>query len=272
MKKKLSALVVLVASIFLLQSCSDPVIEPQFGEDQTTKAASYADQFLTVEVTNRFVPSDVEDDSWYPHFQMRVYGDGGNVSVNWGDGTIEKVTLDAYGPELRHDYQALKKYKIVISGDIKAITGFDATGTSAKIDAIHFGGLVNLKNVTMAWADSPEIINLSRNRKLESVIITMAYGTKDILLPTTNAITHIEVTEIKDAAGNPLPTAVVDRIVSRIYDSVKNSPRAGLFDLKADVVQSNSDPTMVGTPSSYTLNKLRTLRDTYRWAIYPETF
>jgi hypothetical protein len=124
----------------------------------------------------------------------------------------------------------------------------------------------------MAWVDSPEIINLSRNRKLERVVLTLLRGTKDILLPSTNAITHIEVTDIKDMSGNALSTAVVDRIVSRIYDSVKNSPLTGFFDLKADVVQSNNDPTMVGSPSSYTFNKLRTLRDAYGWSISPTGF
>jgi hypothetical protein len=192
--------------------------------------------------------------------------------VNWGDGTIVKLQLNPDGPELRHDYDALKKYTIVVSGDIKSITGFRATGSSAKINTIHFGGLVNLKHVTMVWADSPEIINLSRNRQLENVVLALLDGTNDILLPSTNAINYIEVTDIKDAYGNGLSTAVVDRIVSRIYDSVKNSPRSGLFNLQGDVAQSNSNAQMVGTPSSYTLNKLRTLRDNYGWSIYPTGF
>lgn len=273
MTKKISTLVILLVSIFLFQCSSDPDIEPQqLGEDPTTSAASYADQFLTIEVTNRFIPTGVEEDDWYPHFQIRLYGNGGNVSVNWGDGTIHKMQVNAEGLELRHDYQALKNYKIVVSGDIKTITGFDAIGTSAKVNAIHFGGLVNLKSVMLAWVDSPEIINLSRNRQLENVVLTLLRGTKDILLPATNAITHIEVTDIKDASENSLSTAVVDRLVSRIYDSVKSSSRAGVFDLKADVTQGNANPNMVGNPSSYTFNKLRTLRDTYGWSVYPTSF
>ena len=119
-----------------------------------------------------------------------------------------------------------RTYTINISGDIKTITGFEAYGNE-KLNSIHFGGLVNLRNVEMAWfVFATETINLSRNRQLEHVNFLDLQGTKDILLPTNNVIRSIGITGVQQ-----LPTAVVDRLISRIYDSVKNAPRTGDFSL-----------------------------------------
>jgi hypothetical protein len=113
----------------------------------------------------------------------------------------------------------------------------------------------------------PEIINLSRNRALETVDLFAAWRLKDLLLPTTNNITYLSV-----GGDNQLSTAVIDRIVGRVYGSVRDSdsPRTGYISIKKswyDDVQGVED--MAGPPSGYTITKLKKLRDTYGWTVMP---
>jgi hypothetical protein len=263
MKKSLNVFIILFTSLLLLQCSTESIIEPSpAADDPVTTAASYADQFFTIGLTTLKLDPD---DPLPALFNMHLSGIGGRVSINWGDGTIQKITLTEEGTGFSHQYQRFKNYTINVSGDIKNITAFDTVFPDIKFNSIHFGGLVNLRSVAINLSEySPETINLSRNRMLESVYFIGCYRTKDILLPTTNAIKSIYI-----SGENQLSTAVVDRIVSRVYDSVKKSPRSGSFELKQLWDQEDYSTEMVGPPSSYTLNKLRTLRDTYGWHVSP---
>jgi hypothetical protein len=66
-----------------------------------------------------------------------------------------------------------------------------------------------------------------------------------------------------------MTTAAVDRVIARVHDSVVNSPRQGIFAFGALWGQ-GEEGDVVGPPSSYSINKLRKLRDVYGWTIYPE--
>lgn len=263
MKKHLNLLMLVLAAFALLQCASEPEVSPQGETDQATYANAYADQFLTVEVTAlKAHPENANPEVVY----MTLVGEGGKVSVNWGDGTIEKMLIGPGGHEISHVYDRAGNFKINISGDIKTITKFDAAYGYFKLNHIHFGGVTNLREVSLSlFATSPARINLSQNRLLESVRFVGLETTSDIILPSTNRIREMLID-----GKNLLPTAVVDRIIARVFDSVKASPRGGIMTLHKNWEEASTSSEFVGPPSSYSINKLRILETQYRWTILPK--
>jgi hypothetical protein len=256
-----TALLVLLS--FILIRCGDEsVIEPEpLVDDPTTHATLYQDKFFTISITTR---TSHPDNVLPEPIEMFFNGNGGNVSVDWGDGNVESVTIGPEQTGIEHQYDSVKNYTINISGDIKTITDYHLSYQYANYNSFHFGGLVNLQSVSLGWQEgTPAIINLSRNKNLESVTVMGAQNTKDILLPSNNKISFIEI-----SGPNLINTAAVDRIIARIYTSVINAPKVGTFRLFADVWNEESSQ-MVGPPSSYSINKLRKLRDVYGWTILP---
>lgn len=261
--KKFNLLALLLLSVILLQ-CSDEIVEPQILDDDVkTSATLYEDQYFTLAITTvKTHPAEPLPEEVYFYLE----GSGGKVSINWGDGTIEKFAVGASTLTLRHQYDRVKNYTIKISGDIKTITSFRMNYLSTKINDIHFGGLVNLQEVGMNLLSvAPEVFNLSRNRNIETVVLAGLQSMKDVLLPSTNKLRQVDI-----SGENLMTTAAVDRVIARVHDSVVKTPRQGVFVLSASWAQEEGDNTMVGPPSSYSINKLRKLRDVYNWTINPE--
>lgn len=244
--------------IATLNCCStEEEVQPMFPkEDLRSSANYYQDQFLTFQITA--TEMDIA-------FMFRLAGNGGKISVNWGDGTIEKRNISEY-TTFEHSYDRMKNYTVTVSGDIKTITELHLNYEDIVISNIHFGGLVNLKTLNFnLLAAGPPVFNLSRNKMLESVTLTGIERMEDLILSTTNQIVQIDI-----AGDNSLTTSVVDRVVARIHDSVVNNPRPGFFNLRDTWYQSEDDYAMVGPPSSYSINKLRKLRDVYGWNVTPQ--
>ena len=242
--------------MFVALSCNDELVEPaQATEDKQTSAALWEDQFLTMKITTNF-DTDIE---------FYLSGGNGTVSVNWGDGAIESFTLSPEYTLFYHQYPSEQDYTINISGDIKMVRSFDMSYEGFRFNHFHFGGLVNLEDVNFnLFQYGPPVINLSRNKALKSINLVGIQGMQDLVLASTNVITHVDL-----AGENSLPTSVVDRVIARIHDSVINHPRPGFFNLSKSWAQEEGDYSIIGPPSSYSINKLRKLQDIYSWKIAP---
>lgn len=241
--------------------CADENIEPQpLTEDLKTSAKGYWDQFLSIHITTNF-----ED---YVTFHLN--GTGGEITVDWGDGTSQTAYVGSYDVTFTHDYntdeETLQDFAIRVSGDIKTITGFNFYYASLYVDEVHFGGLTNLRSLSMGVLGyGPREINLSKNKLIEDVMLPGVQRLENLILPVTNKI------RILDISGyNELPPAVVDRAIARVYDSVVKSPRTGYVNIPASWSQEEDDPSMVGPPSPYSINKLRKLKKKYGWTIFPD--
>jgi hypothetical protein len=246
--------------LLVVAGCVEEKVEPRLEEDLKTSASAYRDQFLTIQITTNY-----EDDMVF-----YLEGLGGDVSVDWGDGTTEDFVIGEGYVTLEHDFNREEEnpedFTIRVSGDIKTITAMDWFYDGFYITDIHFGGLTNLKRLSMGILQhGPSVINLSRNRLLESLTLTGIQPLENVIMPATNKIRSIDI-----AGTNKLPVSVVDRIIARVHDSVVISPRSGHFSLPISWAQEEGDMTMVGPPSSYSINKLRKLRDRYGWGIYPD--
>jgi hypothetical protein len=245
-----------VAALLSYRCSEETAVEPQvISEDLRTSAAAYADQFLTVKITT------TTDDR---HMRFTLTGLGGKVLVDWGDGTIQQRVLDWDYEIFKHTFSESKDYTITVSGDIKTIETFIMLDEDLKVNALHLGGLSNLRTFSfqLIW-DGPQILNLSQCRKLRLLELSSVASLTDLILPATNEIFYASLN------GSGLSTAVVDRVIARIYDSVVNNPRPGSIDIKLSFREGQTD-WMVGPPSSYSINKLRKLRDVYQWYVYPE--
>src|SRR5262245_20520792 len=135
MKKVLQVLLTVSLLTMFSRCANDEFTEPKPpADDPLTTASAYQDQFLTLKITttaDRFV-------------LFALQGNGGKVSVNWGDGTIEKKVLAVNsGIQCMHVYDREKNYTINVSGDIATIIGFEfAEDSHIVLNNIHFGGLV----------------------------------------------------------------------------------------------------------------------------------
>jgi hypothetical protein len=157
--------------------------------------------------------------------------------------------------------------KTTQSGDIKTITRFEISNLDFVVDKIHFGGMTNLREVILdRMPNSPYVVNLSRNKELLSAKFYVTARTEEVILSTTNKITYFEL-----SGPNSMGTANADRMIARIHDSVINNPRTGTINVQ-DYWNTDEAPFLSGPPSSYSINKLRKLRDRYGWTVIPERF
>src|SRR5688572_10843424 len=134
-----------------------------------------------------------------------------------------------------------------------------------KVSSLHLGGLTNVQTFSfqLIW-DGPPSLNLSQCRQLGLLELSSVASLTDLILPATNKIMYASLNGLTS-----LPTAVVDRVIARIYDSVVKNPRPGIIDLKASYRVGETEK-LIGPPSSYSITKLRKLRDTYQWYVYPD--
>jgi hypothetical protein len=244
-----------VCAVLLAVSCNDDVIEPaQVTEDLKTSASLWEDQYITMKITTNF-DTDIE-----------FYLSGsGSVSVNWGDGTTQSFTLSPEYTTFYHQYPGEQDYTINISGDIKAVTSFDMSYEGFQFNQFHFGGMTGLENLNFnLFQYGPAVINLSQNKALKSINLVGIQGMQDLVLASTNVITHVDL-----AGENSLPVSVIDRVIARVHDSVVNNPRQGFINLSKSWAQEEGDFAMIGPPSGYSITKLRKLQDSYGWHIAP---
>jgi hypothetical protein len=247
--------------------CSDEQLalrDSDVTEDLPTSAMStstaYSPNVFVAEITtvktdpSAAVPGGIEID---------MSGSGGKISINWGDGVIEKVILQPYFTPFYHHYNRVKNYTIKIDGEIKNIQYFGISYQELKLRDLHLSGLTGLKELELlVLSQSPEVINLSHNKLIENLFFVDLTNLRDIILPTTNNINSILL-----YGDTQLSTAVVDRIVDRVYQSVVSNPRSGSFALGITWVPECGE--MIGPPSSFSVTKLRRLRDNYGWEIDP---
>lgn len=261
---RLTTKVMIILMAFFAMRCAEERIEPAFlDEDQSTHAQGYfPSTVFAIEVTT-ILGGRVEENGLPQLTEFYLSGEPGTkVSVNWGDGTIQKVTIDESRNYMSHQYNRIKNYTIQVTGEISKITTFGMYYQHIIIRNVYLAGLVNLRKISMGLNYRvPSIVNLSHNRKIETLDLNGPELT-DIIVPSENRLNTVLI-----SGPNALSTAVVDRIISRVYTSVQASPRTGYFALNENWY--DDQPGMVGPPSSYSITKLRKLRDVYGWEITP---
>lgn len=261
MKIFFKALTLLAAVLFV--RCSDEQIEPTpLGEDMATSANAYVSGAFTLSITTQ---KSHPDNDYTEPVTFFLSGTTGSISVNWGDGKIEKHRLGTQQLELYHQYANQKNYTIQITGELAAVTDLEMNYQHVHFRDFNLSGAKNLKSFRYNLNFmSPATINFSHNRLIEEILLVAAIQTTDVIIPPTNSLRAID---LSNCTG--LSTAVVDRVIARVYDSVKAKPRKGFFGMLADWSDDQTSTERIGPPSPYSMTKLRTLQNTYNWAISP---
>ena len=196
-------------------------------------------------------------------FDLGAVG-GGSISIDWGDGIVESHALQPQSANDRvsHLYSGSGNYSIAISGDLDHITFLSSAYGQSMMDAVNFQHLKNLQEITMALTRSPRVIDLRANTMLETVSL-VAVEVETLYLPRVHKITLLGLGPM------PMPADGVDAIIDNMYANVRSQNiRSGQLSLRA----SWEDETLLGPPSTSSLNKMRSMRDDYGWILYPDPF
>jgi hypothetical protein len=187
--------------------------------------------------------------------------DGSDLTIHWGDGAVQGVGSGGY---FEHEYSGSGPYYAYVTGDIDLLSHLQfyyGDGSLHKLSIIH---LTDLTSFSMGFAGpTPTHIDFSKNTKLTSLEcagcrLTSLDITKNIWL------NHLEI-----SATNYLSTAAIDKVINDLYN---NATTRYIYGGYFDLWNGREDGGLVGPPSAAALDKLRSLRDSYGWEIYPTDF
>jgi hypothetical protein len=196
------------------------------------------------------------------YYEMHIAGMPGNLTIDWGDGTVEPFEILADQGILKHDYLTLGDFKISITGDLDKVTLFYQFYGIGETDEINLQGLTELKSMNFGWTPhGPRVIDLSQNTKLENLMVANIPQLEKLIL-SDQVITWMEVT-----GPFAMSIANVNTLVDQIHQNVvtHNAMNGTLF-----IRNHYRTDEILGPPSAAGLAKLRELRDTYHWSISPD--
>lgn len=197
-------------------------------------------------------------------FEASLSGEPGTLTFNWGDGTTTVHELNANRSNVVHTYPSAGNYSISVTGDIDKITGLFIPYGVGRMDEINVQGLNWLRTIELGLSPrSPVSIDLKHNYNLESIIFVNLENLKNVILPSGGKYNFVSI-----QGPNQIPTTSIDQIINALHESVIMNPRSGYFAFAKEWY--NEFDTMIGPPSAAEIQKLRALRDGYKWEIRPD--
>ncbi len=207
-----------------------------------------------------------EVDSWNA-FSFQANGTSGNITIDWGDGTIEHKTIMEWG-QFEHTYPATGNYPITVTGDLHKIRDFVAYYGLGEIDEIDAYQLTGLEDFRLGLTRSPRTIDLSRSTKLKFLDVTSALQLERLIIPMSPDLWAVEV-----SGKNNMTSATINDLIAALHSNiVSNNIHDGHFWLRQLFYDDDGDryELMIGPPSAESLSKLAQLRDEYGWDVAPE--
>lgn len=263
--KNLRPFFLLAVSAFLFFQCSEEEIKPTNSliEEEISAQAQRTDAL----VIGALVNADYDDAISGYDYEFYLTGDNVNITINWGDGTTtQHAAASRYDYDgIFHGYKSPGRYIITITGTLDKVVEFSSYYGHADFNAINFAALPNLEIVNVGLTRSPATMDLTKNPSLTTVSLAGMPDMKNLVLPRTHNISQLSLD-----GPFQLDTEDVDKIVSNIHkNTIAKNIQGGLITLRASWAQDENDYSMIGPPSGFTLDKLRFLRDSYGWSIYP---
>jgi hypothetical protein len=239
----------------------------QCEESTETSAPGSADAGTTALGNNELV--------MYAHaspdkFLVYIFGPAGTtVNVDWGDGSSEQVAIgEGGGEDLEKYYDAPGRYEVIVTGDIRQLTGLQSGYGEGVFDSINLSGLRNLQSIRMGLTPGPAVFDLSANKNLREVWFTNVNELTQVILPKKHSISTVSI-----AGPNLMGTAAVDAVIVNIYNNaVKQQIFNGSFNAMEKFYLYEGDEgynNLVGPPSESSVAMLRILQDDYGWEIVP---
>lgn len=210
-----------------------------------------------------------EGNEYEDFFEFLLDGTGGEVNIDWGDGSEDSVTLPFNGS---HEYTS-GTYTAVITGDLDQITNLAGFSYGTIIYAIK--GLTNLpalKTYNPSWGAVPIKVDLSNCKNLETIFVEK-YGAPyepfdvrtDFKLPEEHFIDKfIFFLPSLEETEDIISAEELEVLVDNIYNNA----------MLRDIYAGRFLVYPVETPSAETQRKLNILQSDYNWRIslngYPD--
>jgi hypothetical protein len=186
-----------------------------------------------------------------------AFNQSGSVTVDWGDGTIEKIdfTVEEGSTSnhlLQHDY-AENPYPVVVKGDLNKIVefGLDPYVYSSAISYVNTDNLPELANFYISES-TLLLLDLHKNTKLQSLEIPYN-EIGQVKLPAEHAISHIAVTDLK-----LLNKKGIEAIVKNIHtNAVAKNIKEGTFLINMVKISAKAEQNLQHLESVLTWNVYR---------------
>ncbi|MBK6266174.1 hypothetical protein JKA74_14105 [Marivirga sp. S37H4] len=188
----------------------------------------------------------------------------GNITIDWGDGTVEEGSfVSNYWAS--HNYESFGEYFVSVTGDLATFTEFYSYYGQGPMKAINLYHLPELDDLRIGFNGSgecPKVIDLSRNHKVRTLNLALNHDLEEIIIPELNQVLHLLI-----QGPNNISTANLENIIAPIYESVVATGRTG------GAINLGSEEEFgetAGPPSESDWAKLRILKNEYDWFVYPD--
>jgi hypothetical protein len=217
---------------------------------------------LTVVLSPAVTFIALADASSFSPYSFRMSGIPGQIIIDWGDGTSDIFSIELNQMH-EHVYTHSGKYFVSITGDLENITEFASSyGAAPIIDHIDVSAFTQLEDIRIGLTTSPASINLTKNKKLTSIMFR-GNDMSEVIIAPDNILTYVSLD-----GPNRFTTASLETFVNILYQSVVASGRTGGY-ISLYAIWYETDNAMIGPPSRDTLNKLHSLRNDYGWQLDP---
>jgi hypothetical protein len=226
-------------------------LKQELGGTPLTVVLEPAVTFIALADANSFNP-----------YSFRLSGTGGQFTVDWGDGTSSLFDIGAY-ETYEHVYTSSGTFFVSITGDLQNVVEFSSFyGLGPIVDHIDVAAFTELNDLRIGLTTSPTSIDLTKNKKLTSIMF-IGNDMAEVIIAPDNILTYVSL----DGPNN-FTTASLEAFVDILYQSVVASGRTGGY-ISLYAIWYETDNAMIGPPSPATLHKLHSLRNDYGWQLDP---
>jgi hypothetical protein len=190
----------------------------------------------------------------------------GTIQVNWGENHYSAwiYTADFFqGVPIIHQYIP-GSFDISVTRGIGRLEDIESLGINSDTRDIGLAHLPNLRYFNLAYIQSPDTIDISQN--LELLQINLAKTNVRWLDVSRNP----QLKDINLMGATSLSAEAVNKLIDDVYQKTLTDGSWGGHLQLGVTPEANSQ--MIGPPSAASVQKLRVLRDTYGWLIYPLNF
>jgi hypothetical protein len=187
-------------------------------------------------------------------------GGTGTLEINWGDGTVETITLPVMD-HFSHLYTSAGPHYVSVTGDLNRIVRTEFFYANGDINALSLIHLPNLVVFRSGLNHMPATVDLSRNLNLEHFeVMSMDFSSLDI-----SHNTHLNFLYL---FAPSFTSAAIDDVIDDLYTNVTTyGVYGGEFSAPTDW---SDGPPIIGPPSPESIDKLRSIRDDYGWLVWQE--
>lgn len=181
------------------------------------------------------------------------------IYVDWGDGKADTMVVEFQGHfGWFHEYDTPSEHFVSVTGDLDIMHWLGYVLFLADGNSLHVEHLAELREIIVP--EGLTHIDLSHNKHLQTVAISNP-GIRSLDVSDNHGLTSL----IFGFETNNFDAVSFRKMIDDIYSSVVAHPREG----RLHISRNSAGTQFLQPPSLSDVAKLKTLRDTYGWEIFP---